>query len=626
MEKKLKTTNGFTLLMLGAIGVVYGDIGTSPLYTLKAIFSGDNPLAVTVVNVLGVTSLIFWSLIIVVSLKYIMFVMRADNNGEGGIMALLSLALRNVKGEKRQYTFLMFLGILGSALFYGDGVITPAISILSAVEGVEVVDRKFSVWVIPITIAIIFLLFLFQHKGTAIIGKFFGPVMLVWFFTIGLLGLFQIINYPDILFALNPLHAILFFVQNKWFSFIVLGVVFLALTGAEALYADMGHFGRRPITASWYVIVLPALILNYFGQGALLLENPAAIVNPFYLLAPDWMLYPFIALATLATIIASQSVISGIFSTTQQAIRLGYLPRMEVQHTSEKAIGQIYLPTINWLVFAAVVLVVLTFKTSTHLGAAYGISVSGTMIITTILAFFVITHLLKWRWWHSLLILGSFLIVDLTFFSANLLKVMEGGWLPLLIALSVFVIMTTWRKGNRIVSVHKQDQGVALTTFIDNLPALSPLRVKGTAVFFTADPSIAPRALIYNLNYNKVLHEYVVVLKVSIEDVPHISAAKRLNIQELSQNFYAIKLHYGFKDDIDVPLGLLQCEKYGVKFSITDPLFFISKELLIHGKYENIAKWREKLFFAMFRNTGSATRFFKLPANRVMELSTEVEF
>jgi KUP system potassium uptake protein len=621
-----KTTNNFALLMLGALGVVYGDIGTSPLYTLKAVFNGTNPLAVNMVNVLGVISLIFWSLIIVVSLKYIMFVMRADNNGEGGIMALLALALRNAKGKKRQYRMLMMLGILGAALFYGDGVITPAISILSAIEGIELADSRFSAWVIPVTVVIVFLLFLFQHKGTAIIGRFFGPVMFVWFVSIGILGLLQIINYPDILAALNPTHAVTFFVQNKWFSFIVLGVVFLALTGAEALYADMGHFGRSPISASWYAFVLPALVLNYFGQGALLLEDPSTIANPFYLLAPEWLLYPLICLATVATIIASQSVISGIFSTTQQAMRLGYLPRMEVQHTSEQTMGQIYLPAVNWMIFAGVVLVILTFKSSTHLGAAYGISVTGTMIITTVLAFFVIHHLLQWRWWHSFLIFGSFLIVDLTFFSANLLKVAEGGWLPLLIASMVFILMTTWRRGNKIISKRRLEMGVELNTFVDNVSTLYPVRVMGTAVFLTGDATLVPRALIYNLNFNKVLHERVVVLKVSIEDIPHVAIDERLSIAELPQNFYVINLRYGFKDEVDVPRALLLCEEYGVKFSLLDTAFFLSKELLVYSKRVSMVWWREKLFFAMFRNAGSVTRAFKLPAGRVFELGTQVEF
>ncbi|MFI4954592.1 MAG: potassium transporter Kup [Gammaproteobacteria bacterium] len=625
VSNKVSSTSSFTAMVIGAIGVVYGDIGTSPLYTLKEVFAGHHAIQPTEVNVLGILSTIFWSLIIVVSLKYIMFVMRADNNGEGGVMALTALAIRNVRENQRQYMFIMALGILGAALFYGDSVITPAISVLSAVEGLKVAEPGLHELVIPLTLAILVALFLFQQKGTATVGKFFGPVMMFWFLVIAVLGFFSIIEQPRVLHALNPYYALIFFEQNFILSFVALGAVFLALTGAEALYADMGHFGRGPIRIAWFWLILPALGLNYFGQGALLLQDPTAAHSPFYLLAPEWALYALVALATIATIIASQSVISGAFSMTQQAIRLGYLPRLEIRYTSEQEMGQIYVPVVNWLLFFAVIMVVLIFESSDNLAAAYGLSVTGTMIITTVLAFRVIRHMWKWTWWHSALIFGFFLLVDLSFFSANLIKIMEGGWLPLLIALIVFTIMITWRHGTRLLIARVKEEAVPLSSFLHNIPQLAPIRVPGTAVFLTSDLQSVPRPLMYNLMHNKVLHDRVVVLKVEIEDVPHVTEDERVEIAPLSDNFYTILIRFGFKDVLDVPKALQLCESKGLSFSLMETSFFLGKETLFQSKQRKMLRWRERVFMMMFRNAGSLTSYFKIPPNRVVALGTQME-
>ena len=610
--------------MLGAIGVVYGDIGTSPLYTLKVVFAGHHGIAVNDINVLGVLSVIFWSLIIVVSLKYIAFVMRANNNGEGGVMALTALALRNVSENHYKYKVIMALGILGAALFYGDSVITPAISVLSAIEGLKIAEPGLHEWVIPLTVTVLVLLFLFQRQGTSIVGKWFGPVMLFWFLTIGVLGLLSIIQHPPVLKALNPYYAIVFFVDNKIFAFIALGSVFLALTGAEALYADMGHFGHKSISRAWFLLVFPALVLNYFGQGALVLQNTVALENPFYLLAPEWLLYPLIGLATVATIIASQAVISGTYSMTQQAIRLGYLPRLDIKHTSENEIGQIYIPVINWVLFAAVIAVVLGFQSSDNLAAAYGLSVAGTMFITTILAFGVIGHLWQWRWWQLGLIFGSFFIVDTAFLGANLIKIAEGGWLPLVIAFTIFTLMTTWRRGAQILTEDVRKNAMPLGAFIRNIPQLAPTRVPGTAIFLTSDPHSAPRPLLYNIMYNKVLHERVVILSVALEDIPHVMESERVTVTSLPDNFYVLNMKYGFKDPINIPQALQLCGK-NLCFSIMETLFFLGKETLLIGKLGKMARWRERLFITMFRNAGRIADYFKIPANRVIELGSKLE-
>jgi KUP system potassium uptake protein len=621
-----KTSSGnLATLALGAIGIVYGDIGTSPLYTLKEVFAGNHAILPSEVNVLGILSIIFWSLIIVVSLKYIVFVMRADNNGEGGVIALTALALRYVREKQRTYTIIMALGILGAALFYGDSVITPAISVLSAVEGLKIAEPGLHEWVIPLTLAILVALFLFQQKGTAAVGRLFGPIMLVWFVCIALLGVFSILEQPQVLNALNPYYAFLFFKQNFMISFVALGAVFLALTGAEALYADMGHFGRGPIRVAWFWLILPALGLNYFGQGALLLADPSAAHNPFYLLVPESLLYVFIALATVATVIASQAVISGTFSMTQQAIRLGYLPRLEIWHTSEHEMGQIYIPVINWLLFVAVIMVVLVFQSSTNLAAAYGLSVAGTMIITTILAFRVIRHLWKWTWWQTGMVFGFFLLVDASFLSANLIKILEGGWLPLLIALIVFTTMTTWRTGSRLLMARIKEEAVPLSSFIHNLQQLAPVRVPGTAIFLTSDLQSVPRSLLYNLMHNKVLHERVVVLRVEIEDMPHVPETERIELTPLPNNFYTLLVRYGFKDAFNVPDAMQQCSCKDLSFSLMETSFFLGKETLYSGRYRNMMSWREKFFMTMFRNAGTLTSYFRIPPNRVVALGTQVE-
>jgi len=618
-------TTSLSALALGAIGVVYGDIGTSPLYTLKQVFMANPGIAIERTNILGTLSLIFWSLIIVVSLKYVLFVMRADNRGEGGVMALMALALRQVKDKRHVYELLMLLGLFGAALFYGDGIITPAISVLSAIEGLKIAAPSLQPWVIPLTILVLFLLFFFQRSGSARVGKLFGPIMILWFVTIGWLGLKAIMQTPAILAAFNPYYALNFFIKNKSLSFIALGCIVLALTGAEALYADIGHFGRRPIQRAWFILVLPALLLNYFGQGALLLQSPAAIQNPFYLLAPSWLLYPLIILATLATVIASQAVISGAFSITHQAIKLGYLPRLEVQHTSEREIGQIYLPAVNWGLLAAVIIVVLGFQSSDNLASAYGVAVTGTMLITTLLVFIVIHYQWHWRWWQAALIFGFFLIIDIAFFSANMLKISSGGWLPLMIAVLLFTVMITWKQGIRIFAITTHNDSIPLLSFIHNIMQSPPTRVSGTAVFMTTDPYRVPRALLHNLMHNKVLHERIIVLTVEIEDVPHISPIERIEVRTLHEDFFLLLVRYGFKDDPNIPHALPLCGPKGLDIHMMETSFFLGRETLVPTLHPQMARWREKLFLTMFRNASSATTFFKIPSNRVVELGTQVE-
>jgi len=614
-------------LMVAALGVVYGDIGTSPLYTLKEVFSPTHGIPVTPENVMGILSLVFWSLLMVVSLKYITFVLRANNHGEGGVIALLALTLHSTRGRLYQHRTLMVFGLLGAGLFYGDGAITPAISVLSAVEGLEIAQPGLKPFVLPLVLIIIFFLFLFQRQGTAKVGNLFGPIMIFWFFILACLGLNQVIAAPEVLKAMDPLYAILFIKNHPGLSFVALGAVFLALTGAEALYADMGHFGGKPIRFAWFSWVFPALVLNYFGQGALLLANPAAIANPFYLLVPQIWLYPLIVLSTIATIIASQAVISGAFSMTHQAIKLGYLPRMTVIHTSESEIGQVYLPMVNWTLLIAVIGLVLFFRSSDNLASAYGIAVTMTMVITTAMTFKVTRSEWKWPLWRSLLVVGVFLIIDLAFLSANAVKILDGGWLPLLFAASIFFIMMTWRGGCRLLSQRMHQDSMPLEPFIEQLWLDPPLRVPGTAVFMTSDYGAVPRALLHNLMHNKVLHQRVVVLTVDIEAVPHIPVAERAAILQLPHNFYVIYLRFGFKDDPNVPLALLRCKTHHLEldFNLMECSFFLGRETLIPAMKSEMSPWREKIFLTMFRNVGSATTFFRLPANRVVELGTQIE-
>jgi len=612
------------VMALAALGVVYGDIGTSPLYAVKEVFAGNHPIPVSEANVFGALSLFFWALIIVVSVKYVSFIMRADNRGEGGIMALIALALHEAQSKPWQAKAVMVVGVLGAAMFYGDGMVTPAISVLSAVEGLEVATPALKPFVIPTTLLVLFLLFYVQRHGTAIVGSFFGPVMLLWFSTLALLGLSNIIDHPAILTALNPLYGIGFLLDNKAMALVAMGNVVLAVTGAEALYADMGHFGRKPISRAWFAFVLPALVLNYFGQGALILADPEAAKNPFFLSAPDWALYPLVGLATLATVIASQAVISGAFSVTRQAMQLGFVPRMEVQHTSDKEQGQIYLPAVNWGLMLAVMVLVLGFRSSNNLAAAYGIAVTGDMVITSILATVVVARTWKWGWVRAIALFSCFLAVELVFLAANILKIPDGGWFPLVAGVGIFVLMTTWKRGRQLLADRLQGERLELSLFLESLAASMPTRVAGTSVFLNADPKGVPHALLHNLMHNKVVHERVVLLSVQFYDVPYVPEIDRVEVRDLGENFWSVLVQYGFKDEPDIPLALSKCAEAGAEFLPLDTSYFIGRETLIPRLGSDLAFWREKLFVAMFRNAGSATAFFKIPSNRVVELGTQV--
>lgn len=618
------TGKRFAALALAALGVVYGDIGTSPLYAVKEVFAGNHPIPVTVGNIYGSLSLFFWALIIVVSIKYVSFIMRADNRGEGGIMALIALALHTAQEKPRQTRLIMIFGVLGAAMFYGDGMVTPAISVLSAVEGLEVITPAFKSFVIPITMVVLFVLFFVQRRGTALVGAFFGPVMLLWFTVLALLGLHNIIDHPAILMAINPLYGVEFLLENKAMSLVAMGNVVLAVTGAEALYADMGHFGRKPISRAWFFFVLPALVLNYFGQGALILVEPEAAKNPFFLSAPEWALIPLVALATLATVIASQAVISGAFSVTRQAMQLGFVPRMEVQHTSDREQGQIYLPAVNWGLMVAVMILVLGFKSSNNLAAAYGIAVTGDMVITSILASVVVAKVWKWGWFKAGLLFACFLSVELVFLAANILKIPDGGWFPLVAGMAVFILMMTWKRGRQLLSERLKGERLELSMFLDSLGSSMPTRVAGTSVFLNADPKGVPHALLHNLMHNKVLHERVVLLSVQFFDVPYVPDIDRVEVRQLKENFWSVIIQYGFKDDPNVPAALALCADSGLEFSALETSYFIGRETLIPRLGSEMAFWREKLFIAMFRNAGSATAFFKIPSNRVVELGTQV--
>ncbi|UCV23424.1 potassium transporter Kup [Ferribacterium limneticum] len=614
----------FAALALAALGVVYGDIGTSPLYAVKEVFAGNHPIPVTVSNIYGSLSLFFWALVIVVSIKYVCFIMRADNRGEGGIMALIALALHTAIDKPKQTRLIMIFGVLGAAMFYGDGMVTPAISVLSAVEGLEVITPAFKSFVIPITMIVLFGLFFVQRSGTAKVGAFFGPVMMLWFTVLALLGLHNIVEHPGILMAINPVYGIEFLLENKAMSLVAMGNVVLAVTGAEALYADMGHFGRKPISRAWFAFVLPALVLNYFGQGALILAEPEAAKNPFFLSAPDWALIPLVALATMATVIASQAVISGAFSVTRQAMQLGFVPRMEVQHTSDKEQGQIYLPAVNWGLMVAVMILVLGFKSSNNLAAAYGIAVTGDMVITSILATVVVAKVWKWGWVKAGLLFACFLSVELVFLAANVLKIPDGGWFPLLAGMVIFIVMMTWKRGRQLLSARLQGERLELSMFLDSLASSMPTRVAGTSVFLNADPKGVPHALLHNLMHNKVLHERVVLLSVQFFDVPYVPDIDRVEVRQLKENFWSVIIQYGFKDEPDVPAALALCGDAGLEFSALETSYFIGRETLIPRLGSEMAFWREKIFVAMFRNAGSATAFFKIPSNRVVELGTQV--
>lgn len=612
-------------LTLAATGIVYGDIGTSPLYTMKEVFGGHG-IPASAGNVLGILSLVFWALMLIVSLKYVVFIMRADNRGEGGIMALTALANRAVAGSARKVWWLTVLGLFGAALFYGDGVITPAMSVLSAVEGLEIAAPALHPFVVPITLCVIFFLFWVQSRGTAKVGALFGPVMVIWFITLGVLGLLQVVEQPFVLTAINPRHAMNFFLEHRLHGFLTLGSVVLAVTGGEALYADMGHFGRRPIKIAWFGLVLPCIYMNYLGQGALLLSSPEAVRNPFYLLAPGWALYPMVGLATMATIIASQAVISGAFSLTRQAMQLGYCPRIPYVHTSHKEIGQIYVPGVNWTLLVAVVAVVLGFRSSSNLASAYGIAVTLTMLIDTLLAFVVVQHLWKWSMTRGIVFLIGFLIVDLAFVAACAVKIVDGGWFPLAMGLAIFTLLATWRRGRTLVTRQTDSETMPLDLFISSLFHSPPRRVEGTGIFMTSAPMGVPRPLLHNLLHNKVMHERVVLLTVLIEDVPTVPGIDRVEIEELDYGFFRMYLRYGFKDDPDIPGAMQQVTEDGrLPFNMMETTFFLGRERLVPHIKPGMAMWRERLFFFMFRNAGSAADFFKIPPNRVVEFGTQLE-
>jgi len=616
------TKANLSTLMLGAIGVVYGDIGTSPLYAMKETFAGHHPLHTTEANVLGVLSVMFWTIMLLVSLKYVTIIMRADNRGEGGSLALLSLASElNARRPKTRW-FLAILGIFAAALFYGDSMITPAISVLSAVEGLNIVAPQLNHFVLPITIMVLTALFMVQKHGTGVMGMAFGPIMVLWFATLGLLGAKAIILSPHVLLALNPLFAYHFLTLDPWISFLTLGSVVLAVTGGEALYTDMGHFGRFPIRLTWFSFVLPALVLNYFGQGALLLQNPQAVENPFYLLAPEWALIPMVLLATAATVIASQAVISGAFSVASQSVQMGLLPRMEIRQTSDKARGQIYVPLTNWTLYLAVIYLVLTFQSSSNLAAAYGIAVTGTMLIDTILIAFV---LVAWRWSPLLVIplIGTFFCIDLAYFSANALKIPQGGWFPLGIAVASFTVLTTWKHGRKLLFDMIARQSVPVQMILDDADNIN--RAQGTAVFLTAIGEGAPAALLHNLKHNQVLHERNILLTVIVEDKPYVTKGNRLLIDDMGKNFYRVSVFYGFMEMPDIPAALELCATRGLPFDMMTTSFFISRAMIIITPQSGMMKWRKKLFLTLSKNALSAADFFKIPTNRVIEMGTRVE-
>jgi len=614
-------------LALLALGVVYGDIGTSPLYAVKETFNPEHGIALNEANILGGVSAIFWTLMIIVSLKYVTLVLRADNRGEGGIMALLSLATKSIREHPQWRGPLLAIGVFGASLFYGDAVLTPAISVLSAVEGLEVGTSAFKPYVVPLAAGILVALFLIQRHGTGVVGLLFGPICLLWFGALAAVGGWNIARNPEVLRALDPRHALAFVTGHGFASFVVLGSVLLAVTGAEALYADVGHFGRRAVRVAWFGLVAPALVLNYFGQGALLMANPQALRNPFYLSFPSWALYPMVALATAATIIASQATISGTYSMTQQAIQLGYLPRMNIHHTSAKVVGQIYLPAVNWTLLFVVAAAVIGFGSSSKLASAYGVAVMGTMLVTTFLTFFVIRFGWGYPLWLCLLATGFFMVIDATFFAAALHKLLEGGWFPLALGAAVFLVMATWHRGRDILYSRLRASSVPLDTFLESLFKEPPTRVPGTAVFLTATPEATPHALLHNLSHNKVLHERVVFLTVEIRDVPWVTFSDRVKLERLGHGCWRVRVRYGFMNQPDITRALELCAGLGLEFNLMETSFFLSREKIVpvEGGISPMAMWRERMFAAMARNAGNVTDYFNIPPNRVIELGTRVE-
>ena len=613
---------GLPTLAIGAIGVVFGDIGTSPLYALKESFVGHHPIAVDRLHVFGVLSLVFWTMMLIVTVKYVLIVLRADNQGEGGSMALIALVQRKL-GAGRRSAGIAMLGVLAAALFYGDAIITPAISVLSAVEGLTVVADSLTPLVIPIAIGILVALFLIQSRGTAAMGRLFGPIMLVYFLTLAVLGIANIVQAPEVLGALSPHYAFAFFANDPLTGFFAMGSVVLAVTGAEALYADMGHFGRKAIAVSWLYVAFPCLMLNYLGQSALLLGNPAAAENPFFLMAPEWARLPLVALATMATIIASQAVISGAYSVTRQAVQLGYLPRLHISHTSEKSAGQIYIPIVNWTLLVLVILLVLGFRSSSNLAAAYGIAVTGTMFITACMLGVLTFAVWKWHPALSIGVTGAFLLIDGAYFASNLTKIPDGGWFPLLIAAIAFTLLTTWATGRSLVRARLHEAAMPPELFISSTGKV--LRVPGTAVFLSSVANDIPSALLHNLKHNRVLHERVIVLTVVVSGVPYVPAERRSETTRMGEGFFRVVLHYGFLDEIDLPAALAELQDAGGPVVPMETSYFLSRQTLIASTRPGMAIWREKLFAAMVRNAESAMGFFKLPTNRVVELGSQVE-
>ncbi len=611
-------------LTLGAVGVVYGDIGTSVLYAVKEVF-GSGHVPFTPANVYGILSIFFWTLTVIVSIKYVVLVLRADNNGEGGLIAMLALASQSVKDKPELRKWLLAVGIFGTSLFYGDGVITPAISVLSAVEGLEVISPAFTKGVIPLTLLILFGLFAVQKRGTAGIGKFFGPITVVWFLTIAVLGVSHIVHHPEILAAMSPHHALRFMYYNPGVTFIILGAVVLCVTGAEALYADLGHFGKRPIRLAWFSIVMPSLTLNYFGQGALLLARPEAVKNPFYMMAPDWALIPLVILATCATVIASQALITGAFSVTKQVIQLGYLPRLRIEHTSVRDTGQIYIPFVNWGLFAAIVLAVVLFRSSSNLASAYGIAVTLDMLITTVLTFFVIRYGWKYPLVLCIAATGFFFVVDLAFFTSNMLKLFEGGWFPLMIGGAIFTLMMTWKQGRQLMSAKLQADAIDLKSFLEAVFVSPPARVEGTAVFLTAEVGTVPNAMLHNLKHNKVLHEHNLFVTVRSHEVPWIGMDKRVEIESLGHHCWQVVVNYGFKNDPDLPRALELIRGRGCEFETMTTSYFLSRDVVVPTIGSGMAAWREKLFAQMHHNASGAADFLNLPNNAVVELGSKIE-
>lgn len=610
-------------MLLGAVGVVYGDIGTSPLYALKETFVGHHPLPLIEANVLGVLSVMFWTIMLLVSIKYVIVIMRADNRGEGGSLALLALVSEIIQDKPKTRWVITALGLFAAALFYGDSMITPAISVLSAVEGLNVVAPQFSNYIIPITIFVLTVLFFVQKRGTGTVGMVFGPIMIAWFSCLGLLGLLSIVQSPHVMLALNPVYAVDFVMSSPHTAFLTLGAVVLAVTGGEALYTDMGHFGKLPIRLTWFAFVLPALVLNYFGQGALLLSNPHAIENPFYLLAPSWALMPMVLLATAAAVIASQAVISGAFSIASQSVQMGFLPRMEIRQTSDKARGQIYVPFTNWTLYLAIIFLILSFQSSSNLASAYGIAVTGTMMIDTLLISFIIISVWRWNLLFALPLICTFLLVDVAYFLANTIKIPQGGWFPLGIALMSFTVLTTWKLGRSLLSGEIARQSVPIQVILDNADSIP--RIEGTAVFLTTLGEGAPSALLHNLKHNQVLHERNILLTLIVGDKPYVTKSNRLQVEDIGKGFYRVKIFYGFMQTPDVPAALELCDKWNLPIDLMTTSFFVSRALIVSSPNPGMSRWREQLFLALSRNAMNAAEFFKIPANRVIEMGTRIE-